>query len=123
MKLNISAASPTTFERIRPSEAGGDAPKRESKNSFSSQDEQKEAEETPEEKAERLAAAVSDFGSALPSEASDLKAEVQGAGPGLRVTLKDGRGALIRQFTGEEFLRLREAATGTNRGSLLDKKL
>ncbi len=54
--------------------------------------------------------------------ANGLNAAVEGQGPGLRVTLKDGRGAIVRQFTGEEFIRLREAAAGP-RGKLLDKKL
>lgn len=53
-----------------------------------------------------------------------LNAQVQGTGPGLRVTLRDGYGAVVRQFTGEEFLKLRESAVqGVGRGKILDKKL
>lgn len=50
-----------------------------------------------------------------------LKADVLGQGPGLRVVLKDGSGAVIRQMSGEEFVRLRDALTGS--GKLLDQKV
>ncbi len=39
------------------------------------------------------------------------------------VTLKNGKGAIVRQFTGQEFVQLRETAQVTGRGKLLDKKL
>jgi uncharacterized protein YlxW (UPF0749 family) len=58
------------------------------------------------------------------TQASGLSAETEGTGPGLRVTLKDSQGAVVRQFTGEEFLRLREAASKDthSRGRILDQK-
>ena len=53
-----------------------------------------------------------------------LTANIEGAGPGMKVILKDGTGATIRQFTGEEFLKLRQSAGATGaRGKLLDRKL
>ena len=52
-------------------------------------------------------------------------ARTEAKGPGLKVVLRDGTGAVIRQFTGEEFLRLREAAQNDpkSRGKILDQKL
>lgn len=80
-----------------------------------------EHEATPEE----VNAAVEAFGSDALAQANGLSATAQGNGPGLKVVLKDGTGAIVRQFTGEEFLKLREAA-GTDsraRGKILDQKL
>ncbi len=71
---------------------------------------------------EQVGSAVNAFSHEADVVASGLNAELEGKGPGLRVTLKDGSGAVVRQFTGEEFVKLREAATGP-RGKLLDKKL
>lgn len=51
-----------------------------------------------------------------------VQAEVIGQGPGLRVVLKDGTGAFLRQMTGEEFLKLRETVAGAS-GKILDQKL
>ena len=57
--------------------------------------------------------------------AMGLDASVSGQGPGLKVTLKDVNGSVVRQFTGEEFLKLRQASRrdGTQRGKILDQKL
>ena len=74
---------------------------------------------------EKVKAAISAFGSDAQTQVHGLSASSVGAGPGLKVVLKDGSGAVVRQLTGEEFLRLREAA-GTDarvRGKILDQKL
>jgi hypothetical protein len=57
-------------------------------------------------------------------QTSGLKAETVGAGPGLRVVLKDINGSVVRQFSGGEFVRLRDSSAqdGRKRGRLLDKK-
>ena len=69
--------------------------------------------------------AVTEFDGDAQVQGHGLIATAVGQGPGLRVVLKDGSGAVVRQFTGDEFLKLREAAVeGTpNRGRLLDRKL
>jgi len=81
---------------------------------------QKQEEEvlTEEEKQKRLQAAIEEF------TAGGLSATPTGTGPGLKVILKDGSGAVIRQMTGEEFLELRETAKGDGRarGKILDQK-
>ncbi len=73
---------------------------------------------------EKIAEAVETFASDVQSQRSGLSAAMQGKGPGLKVILKDGTGAVIRQFTGEEFLRLRQdvARDQNGRGKILDQK-
>jgi hypothetical protein len=106
----------------------GDSPKRERRENPEKKRDESEADaeafaRDAEEAAAKVSSAVRSFGQDTDTVANGLSAEVIGRGPGLRVTLKDGRGAVVRQFTGEEFVRLREAASGTGRGKLLDKKL
>lgn len=74
---------------------------------------------------EDIDAAVQAFGEDVQTQANGLSASTEGAGPGLKVVLKDGNGATVRQFTGEEFLKLREAASRDvgSRGKILDQKL
>jgi hypothetical protein len=125
MKVNAPSPLFTAFDRLRASEASGDAPKRERSKDDSpkdAKDDQQGEKESTEVFAAELNTAVDEFSHVDAVAANGLQAEVAGQGPGLRVTLKDGRGAVVRQFTGEEFLRLREAASA-GRGRLLDKKL
>ena len=51
-----------------------------------------------------------------------IKASIDGQGPGLRVTLRDGSGAIVRQLSGEEFMKTRLNSGITGRGKLLDRK-
>jgi hypothetical protein len=52
-----------------------------------------------------------------------LHAEPSGSGPGLRVVLKDASGGVLRNVSGEEFLKLREAIGQNKRpGKLIDHK-
>ena len=69
--------------------------------------------------------AVQSFKNDEAAQAHGLSATVEGTGPGLNIHLKDCNGAVLRQFSGEEFLKLREA-TGKSvglRGKILDQKL
>lgn len=79
-----------------------------------------DAETSPE----KLQTAVETFQSALNQKSHDLKAVLEGQGPGLKIILRDGTGALIRQFTGEEFLKVKHsvAQSGHCSGKILDKK-
>lgn len=53
-----------------------------------------------------------------------LHAEQAGNGPGLRVVLKDASGGVLRNVSGEEFLKLREAIGQAKRpGKLIDRKV
>jgi uncharacterized FlaG/YvyC family protein len=71
---------------------------------------------------QKVGAAIDAFQHDSQAVANGLNAEIAGKGPGLRVILKDGSGAVVRQFTGEEFLKLREATLGQFRGKILDQK-
>lgn len=53
---------------------------------------------------------------------NELSASMEGHGPGLRVTLKDGSGAIIRQLSGAEFVALQMESTGAPVGRILDQK-
>lgn len=95
----------------------------ESKKSF-----EEEFDEAMELTAQKLEEAVDSFQSDSLTQANKLNASVCGAGPGLIVVLKDESGGLVRQLTGAEFLRLRDAANkagkdGQIRGKILDQKL
>lgn len=59
------------------------------------------------------------------TKASGIHVDVEGQGPGLRVTLKDAGGAVLRKMSGDEFVQLRESARdgAPKRGRLLDRKL
>ncbi len=81
--------------------------------------------ETIEVTDEKVKLAVEAFGSDAHAKSNGLAASVTGQGPGMRVVLRDRSGATLRQFTGEEFLKLRASATQDTgrRGKLLDQKL
>lgn len=91
---------------------------------------QRQQDDTPQDRREEtpsredLELAIQQFATDRQSRENGLQADLVGQGPGLKVVLKDGTGAVIRQFTGEEFVKLREAvASDTPRGKILDQKL
>ena len=89
-----------------------------------SSDQHDEEPEVFEVSDEKVGAAIQSFRNDAQTQANGLNAQIEGHGPGLKVTLKDGSGAVVRQFTGEEFLKLREAASaGRTRGKILDQKI
>lgn len=73
----------------------------------------------------KVAEAIGAFGRDEQAQIQGISAATVGSGPGLRVILKDGTGVVIRQFTGEEFLKLREAVSKDRRanGKIIDQKL
>lgn len=87
----------------------------------------KDSEETPDPKSEKFAEeiekAVSSFHGG--PDSSGLTASTQGRGPGLKVVLSDPSGNVLREFTGEEFLKLKNSSKtdGKGRGKILDQKL
>ena len=117
----------SVHETIRSLETVRDRPDRHDQNQGRKQ--QKDSEKKKEEKPsfqvteQKVVDAISAFQSDEQNRANGLNASVTGQGPGLKVVLKDGRGAVVRQFTGEEFVQLREAARdGRPRGKILDQK-
>lgn len=84
----------------------------------------RQGDETPKVEVtdKNVAQAIDQLGGELRAEHTDIQASMEGSGPGLKVVLKDGRGAIIRQMTGDEFLQLRTSVGPHSKGRLLDKK-
>lgn len=78
----------------------------------------------PEAFEAKVNSAIYSFGLDLQAQNQGLKVEKEGHGLGLKVVLKDGMGAVVRQLSGEEFLELRQATSpeARSRGRLLDRK-
>jgi hypothetical protein len=75
---------------------------------------------------QQIEAAVEDFRKDQSMQAHGLSAVIEGAGPGLRIAVRDTNGATVRQFTREEFVRLRSIGSAKDthpRGKILDQKL
>lgn len=98
--------------------------KRQGKDQSSS--EKDEAPEKFEVSEAKVDEAIQQLQADIDSHSTHLQVDVEGQGPGMKVLLKDKTGATIRQYSGEEFLKLRETAAASgavNRGKLLDRKL
>jgi len=82
-----------------------------------------QSEEKPDQK--QIDDAIEAFQLDPQTQENGLNASSTGNGPGLKVVLKDGQGGIVRQFTGEEFLRLRQSLSKDKRicGKILDQKL
>ncbi len=75
---------------------------------------------------ETVGKAVDDFQKDGQAQSNGLQASVTGRGPGLKVVLKDVNGAVVRQLSGEEFVKMRESRSTSGsptRGKILDQKL
>jgi hypothetical protein len=130
VKISRIAEAVPFLNRVREKADSGDHPGGEQRQSQKdARDEQADAQSGRREFDEKLVgAAVEAFRSDTHARAQGLQADVNGSGPGLRVVLRDGNGAVVRQFTGEEFVQLRQAASSSggdlrHRGKLLDRKL
>lgn len=125
MKVNSVGTNLSYLSRIQDAKSDPDGrsrqqdqqPKRDEK-------EKKEFSEELEQSEKNLESALESFRKDEHTRAQGLSVTTSGAGPGLKVVLKDTNGAVVRQFTGEEFVRLRAAAPhdGKARGKLLDRK-
>ena len=88
------------------------------------QESRREKERKPEDIEKEVLAEMERFREDSQATVHGLTATAEHDGPGLKVVLKDGNGTIIRQLTGEEFLKLREAVEQVAaRGKLLDQKL
>ena len=78
-----------------------------------------------EDQSKKLSQALDAFQADTENQASGLTAKVEGTGPGLRISVCDVNGNRLRQFSSEEFLRLRESSNQDvrHRGKILDQKL
>jgi hypothetical protein len=132
MKVNPLANAVQYFSRITrgekveekgtPEQANRDSSRRHSQKDSEKENQQNaEREASPEE----IAKAIDAFAGDTLATSNGLHAEVEGAGPGLRVVLKDVSGQVLRQYTGEEFVKLRDDTQKDQRtrGKILDQKL
>jgi hypothetical protein len=124
MKINSYSAINPLFGKI--SETGPDKQGGAGQNAFErhkKKEEEKERDQNFEASIEDVEAAVDGFSGDKMNSNHGISASTEGAGPGLRVVLKDASGGVLRSVSGEEFLRLREAAhSGAKSGRLLDRK-
>lgn len=74
---------------------------------------------------ESVAAAIESFQTDDLTQSSGITADSVGQGPGLKVVLKDTKGHVLKQLSGEEFIKLREkvSAERSVRGKILDQKV
>jgi uncharacterized FlaG/YvyC family protein len=82
-------------------------------------------EQSVEVTEETLKAALEKFSADQAAAANHLSATMTGTGPGLKIVLKDQTGTILRQISGEEFMKLREQSTPDVKtpGKLLDQKV
>ena len=125
--MKIVANNPiyTPSESVRTKRDGqGGAGQQQYEHQFKRQN-REDAEKDPEQAQKQVAAAVESFGQDPQAQASGIQAALDLSGPGLRVVLKDCNGSVLRQLSGDEFLRLREASSQATRGrgKILDQKL
>lgn len=123
MKVNVYPSTAVSmFDRVlekNTDQRGGSNP-------GSDQKKKKDTEENTEYEAtaESIQKAIDDFSSNDVNVSHGISAIQEGSGPGLKVTLRDSSGGVLRSVTGEEFLRLREAIqAGSKSGRILDQKV
>jgi hypothetical protein len=123
MKINSYTPIPQSFGRI--TEAGNDKQGGAGSNAYERQKKKDQDGDKKEFEAslEAVEAAVESFSGDESTQSSGISAQTEGQGPGLKVVLKDSTGGILRSVSGEEFLRLREAAyQGRKSGRILDQK-
>ena len=121
MEIKIPAVNPGFFKRVDPKEEQKDSSEFEQhlKDEHKKQKRQADDDSEPEVTEEAIETASVDLKSL--GVATEVIADAKS--PGLRVDLKDAKGKLIRQLSGEEFLKLRSAVdTTTKTGRILDEK-
>jgi putative component of toxin-antitoxin plasmid stabilization module len=87
------------------------------------QDHSAKEDEKIEVTEEKVNNAIQQFSSDEQTKGSGLSASRAGSGPGLKIVLKDKGGSVIRELSGEEFLKLRSLGSAVRRGKILDQKL
>jgi hypothetical protein len=124
--LNPLGAYPMTIREKKESEGSKNATES-AADRDADQGNQFTQQEHPHEKPDQkqIDAAVEAFQVDSQTQENGLKISVVGLGPGLKVVLKDLTGTIVRQFTGEEFLRIRKSQSkdSRNSGKILDQKL
>ncbi|MBS1959790.1 MAG: hypothetical protein JST80_09985 [Bdellovibrionales bacterium] len=120
MRVNSVPQIVQAFERVtgKPQDKQGGA----GQNAYERQQKREEKQQEQPNEFEVIQAAESYVADELNHE-HGITATTEGQGPGLRVTLKDAQGGVLRNVSGEEFLKLREAVrNGARSGRILDQK-
>jgi hypothetical protein len=125
LKINPASEAVRFLNQVREKREGQGQEQQSRHQHQEQREERREETDAAELSLQKVDRAVASFHSDSQAQANGLNASVVGEGPGLRVVLKDGSGAVVRQFTGEEFIRLREAVSkgAPARGKILDQKL
>lgn len=131
MKINSSTGVIGYSAGVLDKQGGGESPQGHSQNQKRKDQETSPSMEQPQEgietapSGEQVDQAVEAFQHEMENQANGLSASVEGTGPGLKVVLKDESGSVVRQFSGDEFVKMRKTATkdGRVRGKILDQKL
>ncbi|MCC7441340.1 MAG: hypothetical protein IT285_06895 [Bdellovibrionales bacterium] len=128
MKLTRVAENIRVQERATAGRVVQERPEKEGFQQFAQDRQQDDA--SPDSKKDRrepsreeVEDAIQHFATERLARERGFQADLVGSGPGLRVVLKDGTGAVVRQFTGDEFVKLRESVAAGPSGALLDRKL
>lgn len=119
MKVNQQPQITQIFERVtgKPGDKQGGA----GQNAYEQQ--HKREEKRQEATEQDLLQAVETYGADPTNLDHGITATPDGQGPGLRVILKDAYGGVLRNVSGDEFLKLREAVrSGRKSGRILDQK-
>lgn len=121
--MNIKSSASITQISTRVMSASNDKQGGAGQNAYERQQKKDGDEKEFEATIEEVTAAVEKFAGDEAALAAGITAQPQGSGPGLRVVLKDSAGGILRSVTGEEFLKLRQAAnSGQKSGRILDQK-
>lgn len=123
LKVKALFESNQFFNRVNEKKDTGDSSENSHKNKDFNQNKKDDA--SVEVTDDKVKEALGAFAADSQARVNGLTADKIGSGPGLKVILKDGTGRIIRQMTGEEFIRLREIVSeeGPSRGKILDQKL
>jgi len=93
-------------------------------NAYEQNKKEQEPKEEFEATIENVQQAIEDFSANQTNQTHGISATQEGNGPGLKVTLRDAAGGVLRSVSGEEFLKLREAIhSGSKSGRILDQKV
>src|ERR1035437_8048457 len=123
MKINTYASQAVhMFERVN--EKNADKQGGSGSNAFEQNKKDQEKKEEFEVTVENVQKAIETFSANQTNQTHGISASQDGTGPGLKVTLRDSTGGVLRSVSGEEFLKLREAIqSGSKSGRILDQKV
>src|SRR5688572_26903864 len=119
MKVNQAPQITQIFERV----TGKSTDKQGGAGQNAYEQQQKNEQKKQEASEQEILSAVENYGVDPLNLDHGITASPEGQGPGLRVILKDAGGGVLRNVSGEEFLKLREAVrSGRRSGRILDQK-